>query len=925
MLAIIGPAILTVFLLGMSAVFVTSDRTPIKENPPKFNDPIYSQMRKEGKIFSPKQKPSDWFYIQRVYPGVDIPPDQPKKAMDQARKVFAAAKTLKRNSSSVVWEEAGPTNIPGRITDLAIHPDHPEVIYAASAAGGVFKSANFGLSWIPIFDNVGTPSIGAIAIHPNDPNILYVGTGEANSSGDSYAGTGIYKTTNAGATWEFKGLPNSLHIGRIVIDPLRPDTIYVAVLGSLFQTSAERGLYRSINGGDTWEQKLYISDTTACVDVALHPSTGTVFAAMWHRYRSPQTRIVGGQTSGLWRSQDFGETWENLHLHPVTTLPPQTDTLGRIGVSVDPQSQTVWAIFFDHPGDLMGVFRSNDLGTTWWHTQDAALKNMGGGFGWYFGQIRVAPGNPDLCFALGVYQYRTVDGGYAWVRKDNNIHVDHHAMYILPTNHNRIYNGCDGGVNYTQNKGDSWVTYHAQPSTQFYAIKIDPNHPERLYGGTQDNGTMRTMSANIAGYEEIFGGDGFYVEVDHSNSDIFYVEYQWGNMYKYNPAWGWEDALSGMDYYADRHNWCTPFAMDPHHSNILYYGSNRLWKTENACATWTPISGDMSNGPGGGTSTFGTMTTIGLTPADSQVIYVGYDDGTVAVTQNGGASWTDITDGLPTRWVTRVTPDPYDPAVVYVTLSGYKESDMASHVYRSTNYGQDWVSIGDGLIDAPTNDILVDPTNTNSLFVGTDVGVFITYDLGEHWEVLGDSGPMMVVHDLDFHPGSRTLVAGTHGRSMYKAFIPDMSDPDGDGVIASEDNCPDIYNPLQTDTDNDGIGDVCDNCIDTYNPEQIDTDLDGFGDLCDNCPDVYNPGQEDADLDNIGDACDYICGDANGDKTINLLDILYLIDHIYGNPPGSAPVPFEAGDVNYDSFLNLLDILALIDNIYGSGMQLNCK
>ncbi len=921
----LGPVVFSLVFLGMSATYVTPDNTPTIKTPAKFKDPIYSNLRQEGVIPHPKEKPSDWFYIQRAYPEKLIPADQPKKALDQAREVFAAAKTAKRNSSSVVWEEAGPTNIPGRITDLAINPAQPEVIYAASAAGGVFKSVDFGLSWTPIFDNIGTPSIGAIAMDPTNSNILYVGTGEANSSGDSYGGTGIYKTIDGGATWEFKGLPNSHHIGRIVVDPLRPDTVYVAVMGSLFGTNPDRGLYRSEDGGDTWEQKLFINDTTGCIDIALHPSTGTVFAAMWYRFRSPSNRRVGGITSGLYRSEDFGDTWENMHSSPVTTLPPQSDTLGRIGVSVDPESQTVYAVFCSHPGNFMGVYKSTNLGDSWWRTIDGSLSDMLGGFGWYFGQIRVAPGEPDLCFVLGVDLYRTVDGGFAWAPKDDNIHVDHHAMYIMPANHNRIYDGCDGGVNYTTSKGDSWVTYHAQPSTQFYDVRIDPINPVQLYGGAQDNGTMRTLTGNVGDYEHVFGGDGFYVEIDPDSAGVYYIEYQYGNMFKYVPSMGWVYAISDMDYYADRHNWNTPFAMDPNHSNIMYYGSNRLWKSINGTDSWTPISGDLSNGPGTGSLTFGTMTTIGLAPTDSQVIYVGYDDGTVAVTQNGGGSWTNITAGLPTHWITRVTPDPTDASIVYVTMSGYQEGESGSHIYRSDNYGQDWTSIGDGLIDAPVNDILVDPANTSTLFVGTDVGMFVSYDLGANWEVLGDSGPMMVVNDIDFHPASRTLIAGTHGRSMYKTIVPDMSDADGDGIIASEDNCPNTYNPLQEDTDGDLVGDSCDNCIDVSNNDQADSDGDGVGDLCDNCIDVYNPDQADTDGDNIGDACDYICGDVNNDKALNLIDILYLIDNLYGIPHGPDPTPFEAGDVNSDQVLNLLDILAIIENIYGSGAPLNCN
>lgn len=732
------------------------------------------------------KKPSDWFLMQRAYPLGRIPDDQPLKAIRQAKALRAEAALSNRLGSVVpTWMEAGPTNIPGRITDIAVDPANPNVIYAAAAAGGVFKSTDFGFNWTPIFDDEGTPSIGAVAVDPTRSNIVYVGTGESNSATDTYEGTGVYKSTDGGSTWTNVGLPNSYHIGRIVVDPLRPETVFVAVLGKLFgATNPERGLYRSTNGGASWERKLFVSDSTACVDVAFHPSTGTVFAAMWERIRDPRRRKVGGTTSGLYRSTDFGNTWSLL----AGGLPAPSPTLGRIGVTVSPSSNTVYAYYCNHPGNFLGVYKSTNLGTSWVRTNDAALGGITGGFGWYFGQIRVDPANPNRVFVLGVTMYASTDGGTSWNPADFGTHVDHHALVINPS---ALYNGCDGGVNISTDGGASWRVCDNMPNTQFYANHIDPHNPLRLYGGTQDNGTLRALSGGTGDWENFHGGDGFYCLVDHTDSNIVFAEYQNGYLEKSTDGGlSFNFGMNGIDYNGDRHNWNTPFVMDPSDHNVLYYGSQLIYKTTDNGENWNPASPDLTDGDDLGNLIFGTVTTIDVARSNGQTVYAGTDDANVWVSKNGGGSWTQINAGLPNRWVTRVAADPNVDSVAYVTFSGYKESDHQPHIFRTTNYGQNWSSIDGNLPDAPVNDVLVDPENASTLYIGTDVGVYVTTNLGTAWAPLGTGLPVTTVHDLAFHDSARVLVAGTHGRSMFKislACTATLGDMNADDDLTSSD------------------------------------------------------------------------------------------------------------------------------------------
>ncbi len=718
---------------------------------------------------SSKMLPHEWMYAQRAFPDNHID----KEAIKNGYRITKLAKQKAQERFEEEWELAGPVNIGGRITDIALHPTDQNIIYVGTAVGGIFKTSDGGENWEVVFEDEGALSIGNLAIAPSDPNILYVGSGEANGSATSGAffGDGIYKTSDGGDNWEFMGLENTQHIGRIVVDPENADRVFVAAAGVLYGKNNERGLYRTLDGGDSWENVLFISDSTACIDVVINPENADlVYAATWERIRQPWQRRYGGLTSRIYRSFDGGESWEQL----TNGLPADDEQTGRIGLAISPSEPNV--LYTSYTTNFItntfdGIYKSEDAGTSWTQVDDGSTINfVFSSFGWFFGNLRLNPGNSDDLWVLGVQLVRSFDGAQTWTNATNNMHVDFHALEIHPQNPDLVVAGNDGGVYISNNGGSDWEHVKSIPNNMFYNCEIDHSQPERIYAGAQDQGSVRTVTGNVDDFERILGGDGFHIIVDPVDPSYVYAEFQFGNLHRSDVGGpNMQFKFNGED---DRTNWNTPIVMDPTDPLTIYYGGNRLWKSIDRGDNFEIISDDLTDGlhPSGSLS-YGTITTIAVSLNNPETIYTGSDDGNVNVTFNGGDNWTNISSGIPNRYVTGVAIHPQEPLTAYVTLSGYRSVDYQPHILTTVDGGDNWEDISSNLPEIPINDIIVHPDFPNLLFIANDMGVWYSTSSGAVWEILGTNMPFTVVNDLDLHAEEAFLIAATFGRSMLKLDI----------------------------------------------------------------------------------------------------------------------------------------------------------
>jgi photosystem II stability/assembly factor-like uncharacterized protein len=787
--------------------------------------------------------------------------------------------------NEIAFHNIGPSIMSGRVVDLDVNPNDPTEFYVAYATGGLWYTTNNGQSFIPVFDSADVIGIGDVAVNWSTKTI-WVGTGEVNSSRSSYSGIGVYKSSDNGKHWEYLGLPESHHIGKIQLHPADNNTAWVAALGHLYSPNKERGVYKTTDGGKTWKQTLYINDTTGAVDLDINPSNpNELYASMWYKTRSAWKFTESGKTSGIYKSSDGGDTWK-LVSGPGSGF--ITEKIGRIGIAVYPKNPNiVYAIVdnnnlkpdtakkndslykkedfknltkeqfqqldskkldtflrknffprkytavvvkemvatdkvkpaavwdylntddgFQNAG-IYGceVYRSDDAGITWKKANEKAI-NIYSTYGYYFGKIFVSPMNENKLVITGVTVQLSTDGGKTFKNIEQpNVHGDHHAIWINPKKDSHIINGNDGGCNITYDNGEHWFFANTPPVGQYYSVVTDDDKPYNVYGGLQDNNVWygpstfrenaRWQSTGDYPYKALAGGDGMQVQVDTRDNTTTYAGSQFGFYSRLNrKTRGDRKSVRPQHELGEtplRFNWQTPIMLSKHNQDIFYIGANRLYRSLNRGDTLIGITGDLSNGKKEGNVPYGTLTTLSESPIRFGLLYAGTDDGNIQLSKDGGYTWTKVnvttselkgknkskqskttavSEGL---WVSRVVASQYKEGRVYASLNGYRSDNFAPYLFMSDDYGTTWKQLGKDLPYEPVNVIREDPKSDSILYVGTDGGLYVSFDQGNSFMMWNAGLPKSVpVHDIAIQVRENEIILGTHGRSLYVTKLDDV-------------------------------------------------------------------------------------------------------------------------------------------------------
>lgn len=713
------------------------------------------------------------------------------KPKEKEEKKDTTDKFVSSTFSGLNFRLIGPAATSGRVGDFAVNPKNKSEFYVAISSGNVWKTTNKGVSFTPIFDSYGSYSIGCLALDPNNPFVVWVGTGENNSQRSVGYGDGIYKSTDGGKSFTNMGLKKSEHIGKILIDPRNSDVIYVAAQGPLWGPGGDRGLYKSTDGGKTWEQSLKISENTGVTDAVFDPrNPDVIFCASYQRRRHVWTLINGGPESAIYKSTDAGKTWNKL-----TSGLPSVD-MGKIGLAIPPTNPDIVYATIEAASGQGGFYKSTDRGASW-----NKVNSFVSGSAQYYQEIVCDPMDENVVYNLDTYTHVTYDGGKTFVRLSNKYrHVDDHALWIDPDNNNYLIMGGDGGAYESYDRGETWRFFQNLPTTQYYRVTPDNSEPfYYVYGGTQDNNTWggpsRTTNSGGITNEDWFmvvGGDGYKAQIDPKDPNIVYGQWQYGNLVRF-------DRKSGEVFYIQpqpekgeelRWNWDTPLILSHHSNTRLYIAANRVFRSDDRGQSWKAISPDLTRridrnqlpvmgkiwGPdavakSASTSFYGNIIALVESPLNENLIIVGTDDGLLQITEDEGKNWRKIDKfpGVPeTTYVSDIFTSQFNENVIYVTFNNHKNNDFKPYVIKSTDKGATWKLISSNLPEnGPVWTINEDHKNPNLLFVGTEFGAFFTINGGEKWIQFKSGLPTIAVRDIEIQRRENDLILGTFGRGIY--------------------------------------------------------------------------------------------------------------------------------------------------------------
>ena len=716
---------------------------------------------------------------------------QKKAAKPVAAPTPSALATLTADHfKAMEFRNIGPANMGGRVDDFAVVESNPLTFYVGMASAGILKTTNGGTTFETIFTDEDYSSIGDLALAPSDPSILYVGTGEPNNRQSTSWGGGVYKSTDAGRTFQYMGLKETQYIGRIVVHPTNPDIAYVAALGRLYGPNKERGVYKTTDGGKSWTNVKFLDEDTGVIDIAMDPeSPNTLYAGSYQRRRTPFGYRGGGPGGGLFKTTDGGATWTKL-----TRGLPGTGDLGRIGVTVYKRDPRIVMALIEHRTEF-GIYRSEDKGETWVKLSNSNPRPS------YYSQIHIDPNNDQRIWVLAANMYNSEDGGKTWRQNlVQRIHGDYHALWIDPANSNHVLAGSDGGIHQSFDKGKSWDHLNTVPLGQFYEVSADNQKPYNVCGGLQDNqawiGPSRTMvreGIQMNDWKNVGGGDGFYCVIDPVDPSTVYVESQDGNVSRFNLKTF--ERMSIRPAPADekekyRFNWNSPLVVSKFDHNTVFYGGNKFFMSKDRGDSWTELSSDLTNNQkrdemrifgktakefmsrNDGVVHWNTATTIAQSPLKGEILWFGADDGNLHVTQDLGKTWTKLTDKVPGvpkgTYVSRIEPSRTSPGAAYVAFDGHRGDDFNPYIFFTPDFGATWKNVTSNLPkDGTVSVVREHPKNPDVLFVGTEMALWTSFNRGASWLKIKSGLPTIPVDDIQVHPNENDLILGTHGRSVW--------------------------------------------------------------------------------------------------------------------------------------------------------------